>query len=101
MWARTKTHHTESGNITEVRSSREKKKGWRDFFEDELNEQGEQGLYLQGLRLREGYTQAQLGELIGVTQNNISAMEHGRRSIGKALAQRLAQVFGVRYQRFL
>ncbi len=101
MWARTKTHHIESENVTEMKSTRVKKKGWRDYFEEELKTHGEQGLYLQGLRLREGYTQAQLGQLIGVTQNNISAMENGRRSIGKGLALRLGQVFGVRYQRFL
>ena len=58
-------------------------------------------LGLKGLRLREGYTQAELGTLVKVSQNNISAMEHGYRSIGKEIAKRLAQVFGVKYQRFL
>lgn len=101
MWTRTKTHHIENANATKVKPTRVKKKVCRDFFEDELKTRSEQGLYLQGLRFREGYTQAQLGHLIGVTQNNISAMENGRRSIGKALAQRLGHVFGVRYQKFL
>lgn len=101
MWARTKTHHIEGANVTEVQSTREKKRRWRDFFKDELKAHSEQGLYLKGLRLREGYTQEGLGQLIGVTQNNISAMESGRRSIGKDLAQRFARVFGVRYQKFL
>lgn len=101
MWARTKMHHIESANVTKVQSTHLKKKGWRNLFEKELKTHGEQGLYLRGIRLREGYTQAQLGQLIGVTQNNISAMENNRRSIGKELARRLATVFGVPYQKFL
>jgi len=101
MLARTKTHHIESEHVTAVKPTRLKMKEWRDFFEEKLKIHGDQGLYLKGLRLREGYTQVKLGQLIGVTQNNISAMENGRRSIGKDLAQRLAHVFGVRYQKFL
>lgn len=81
--------------------SNSEKKNWRDLFKKDLESHNEQGLYLKGLRLREGYTQKQLGDLIGVSQNNISAMEHGRRSIGKVIAQRLAYVFDVNYQNFL
>lgn len=99
MLARTKTHHIEES--VEVRSTSRKKGSWRDLFSEELESHSEQGLYLKGLRLREGYTQAQLGALIEVSPNNISAMEKGRRLIGKAIAQRLAQVFKVNYQRFL
>lgn len=78
-----------------------KKKNWRDFFEKELTIHSEQGLYLRGLRLREDYTQAKLGQLIGTSPNNISAMEHGRRPIGKEIAQRLAKVFKTDYRMFL
>ena len=79
----------------------DKKKSWRDFFKEQLKTHSQQGLYLKGLRLREGYTQEALGALIQVSQNNISAMEHGTRAIGKEIAQRLATVFHVKYQRFL
>lgn len=74
---------------------------WRDLFKKELESYSEQGLYLKGLRLREGYTQEQLGNLIGVSQNNISAMEHGKRSIGKNIAKRLADLFKTDYKMFL
>jgi DNA-binding XRE family transcriptional regulator len=100
MLARTRMHHTEN-NTTTIHSPHKKKREWRTLFERELDSHSEQGLYLKGLRLREGYTQAQLGELVGVSQNNISAMEHGKRSIGKEIALRLAQVFKVNYQFFL
>lgn len=88
-------------DLEEVYSIRSKKKNWRDIFFKELSKHGEPGLYLKGLRLRENYTQAELGELIGTSPNNISAMEHGRRSIGKEIAHRLAKVFRTDYRRFL
>jgi DNA-binding XRE family transcriptional regulator len=74
---------------------------WRDLFKELLETHSEQGLTLKGLRLRDGYTQAQLGEMIGVPQNNISAMERGNRSIGKNIAKKLSGIFKVRYQDFL
>ena len=99
MLARTKTHPTE--DISEARSTHSKKKNWRNLFKKELETHGERGLYLRGLRLREDYTQAELGQLIGTSPNNISAMEHGRRFIGKEIAQRLAKVFKTDYRMFL
>lgn len=99
MLARTKMHHIE--DISEVRSARSKKKDWRNLFKKELETHNERGLYLKGLRLREDYPQAELGQLIGTPPNNISAMEHGRRPIGKEIAQRLAKVFKTDYRMFL
>ena len=99
MLARTKTHHIE--DVAEAHSTRSKKENWRNIFKKELAVHGEQGLYLRGLRLREDYTQAELGQLIGISPSNISAMEHGRRLIGKEIAQRLAKVFKTDYRMFL
>ena len=101
MWARTKTHNIEESLSVRHSSSKDTKRGWKKNFEKDLEIHSEQGLYLKGLRLREGYTQAQLGGLIGVSPNNISAMERGRRHIGKDIAQRLSRLFKVKYQRFL
>lgn len=56
---------------------------------------------LRGLRNREGITQAELGEILGIAQTNISKMELGKRSIGKNLAMRLAQLFKTDYRLFL
>lgn len=77
------------------------KHNWRDLFKKRIDEKTEQGLLLTGLRLREGYTQKQLGNLIGVSQTNVCAMENGRRPISKKTAQKLAALFKVKYQRFL
>jgi DNA-binding XRE family transcriptional regulator len=73
---------------------------WRDLFKDLLKNHSERGLYLKGLRLREGYTQVQLAGMIGVSPNAISAME-GKRPISKDSAVKLAHVFNIHYQRFL
>lgn len=99
MWARTKTHPIENATTEYVVPSQNN--SWRDMFSNELKHHGEQGLYLKGLRLREGYTQVKLGFLVGISASNISAMERGRRSIGKGIAKRMASIFKVSYRNFL
>lgn len=56
---------------------------------------------LRGLRYREGLTQTALGEMLGIAQTNISQMELGKRSIGKNIAKRLANLFHTNYKIFL
>ena len=56
---------------------------------------------LSGLRNREGLTQSQLGEMIGVAQYHISRMERGRRAIGKALAKKIGSFIQNRLSSFL
>jgi DNA-binding XRE family transcriptional regulator len=56
---------------------------------------------LRGLRNREGLTQTALGNLLGIAQTNISKMELGKRSIGKTIAKRLAELFHTDYRLFL
>jgi DNA-binding XRE family transcriptional regulator len=97
----TKVLPTENQIRIKLKQKRDELYDWRDLFKEEIEERTEQGIILRGLRGRDGYTQAQLGKLIGVSRNNISLMEHGRRPIGKKVAQRLAVIFKVSYQRFL
>lgn len=59
------------------------------------------GALLKGLRLREGLSQIVFAKKIGVTQANLSAMENGRRPIGKIIAKRIEKVFGTNYRYFL
>ena len=60
-----------------------------------------QGSAIRGLRLREGLTQEQLARLLGVKRPNLSEMENGKRTIGKNMAKRLAQVLKTDYKVFL
>jgi hypothetical protein len=56
---------------------------------------------LKGLRLREGMTQVEFGEKLGIEQSNISAMERGKRPIGKEFAQKIARKFNIDYRLLL
>jgi len=56
---------------------------------------------LRGARKREGLTQKQLAHMLGISQNHISEMEHGKRPIGKEMAKRLAKALNANYRVFL
>jgi DNA-binding XRE family transcriptional regulator len=59
------------------------------------------GSAIRGLRLREGLTQEQLAQRLGIKRNNLSQMENGKRPIGKNMAKRLAQILHTNYKVFL
>lgn len=59
------------------------------------------GNILRGMRRREDLTQVRLAEEIGTTKANISAMETGKRPIGKTMAERLAKALNTSYKVFL
>lgn len=61
----------------------------------------EQEVALRAYRNREGLTQKQLAELTGISQHHISEMEHGKRSIGKERAKRLAEALHCDYRQLL
>ena len=46
----------------------------------------------RGLR---GWTQKVLAEKLGISIQNLSAMEHDRRPVSKKMAKKLSQIFGV------
>lgn len=56
---------------------------------------------LRGLRHREGLKQKDLAAALGISPAHLSAMEHGRRPIGKEMAKRLAKALGTNYKVFL
>jgi len=59
------------------------------------------GVYLKGIRYREGLTQVRLAEMTGIPRRHISEMESGKRPIGKANARRLADALKADYRLFL
>ncbi len=59
------------------------------------------GIYLRGIRLREDLTQKALAVVTGISRSNISAMEHGKRPIGRETAKKLATALNCDYRRFL
>ncbi len=72
-----------------------------DYFKETYGDFPKGAILLNGLRNREGLTQKELGEKIGIAQYHISRKEHGKRIIGKATAKKLASVFKTDYRIFL
>jgi len=62
---------------------------------------GEPGVLLKGLRYKEGLSQIMFAKKLNISQTNLSAMENGKRTIGKELAKRIAEIFGLDYRIFL
>jgi len=117
MQARTKKHPTETielkfiGPVVNMTQAIETLKAlgfedisdavpWRDAY-PEYSEEQLIGKALSGARYREGLTQIQLAELIGIPQRHISEMENGKRPIGKEMAKRLGKVLNISYKVFL
>jgi len=56
---------------------------------------------LRGLRVKEDITQKELANRLGISQNMVSEMENGKRTITTKMAKRIAEAFGVPYKAFL
>lgn len=72
-----------------------------ELFSDLTQKYGEPGVLLKGLRYREGLSQIEFAKKLNISQTNLSAMENGKRAIGKELAKRIATLFGLDYRIFL
>jgi DNA-binding XRE family transcriptional regulator len=74
---------------------------WRVPVQDLIDKYIEPGVVLRGARGKEGLTQTELAERLGIPGSNISEMEHGKRPIGKKMAKRLATALKIDYKVFL
>ncbi|MBI1821803.1 MAG: helix-turn-helix transcriptional regulator [Nitrospirae bacterium] len=74
---------------------------WRESVHDLTEKYTEPGVALRGARIKEGFTQSELGEKLAISQNHLSEMENGKRPIGKKMAKRLAELLNVGYKIFL
>ena len=117
MSALTKKPHTELARISwhggiydvpveimeryKVKAESESYTSIDELFSDITNETGEPAVLLKGLRYREGLSQIEFAKVLNISQTNLSAMENGRRAIGKELAKRIADNFDVDYRIFL
>ena len=66
-----------------------------------ITKYSESAVKLKGLRVKEGLSQIAFAKIIGISQQNLSAMENGRRAIGKEMAKRIAEKFGIDYRLLL
>ena len=73
---------------------------WREAY-PEYKDEDLPGVCLRGSRYKEGITQKQLANMIGIPQRHISEMENGKRTIGKEMAKRLGKALNIGYKVFL
>ena len=70
---------------------------WEELAADRIKKYGKAGLALRGARVKEGISQKELAKFSGVSQENISKMENGERTIGEKVAKKLAKVLNMDY----
>lgn len=58
-------------------------------------------IVFQGIRLRLGLTQKEMGDKLDLHQTDVSKIEKAERPIGKKLAMRIGKTFKIDYKRFL
>jgi DNA-binding XRE family transcriptional regulator len=68
---------------------------------DEVFPDGCPAMALRGLRVKEDITQTELAQRLGISQNMVSDMEGGKRSITPKMAKRIAEEFKAPYKAFL
>jgi DNA-binding XRE family transcriptional regulator len=59
------------------------------------------GGMIKGLRAREGITQKQMADKLGIRQHHVSEMEKGVRPITLEMAKRIGKVLNISYKVFL
>jgi DNA-binding XRE family transcriptional regulator len=64
---------------------------WEELAKNRIAKYKKSGLALRGARYREGLSQKELAKRTGISQENISKMENGQRTIGKEVAKKLAK----------
>lgn len=69
---------------------------WNELASERIKKYKKAGLALRGARYREGISQKELAKRSGVSQENISRIENGKRGVGKHVAEKLANVLNIR-----
>ena len=68
---------------------------WKELAASRITKYKKTGLVLKGARYREGFSQKDLAKRTGISQENISRMENGQRSIGEKVAKKLAKALRI------
>jgi addiction module HigA family antidote len=71
------------------------------YTSEEVFPDAHPGRVVHGFRVRDGITQAELANRLGIKQHRISEIETGKRAITIEMAKRLAKSFGTDYRVFL
>lgn len=74
---------------------------WEVLAKERIEKYKKAGLVLRGMRYREGLSQKQLAAASGITQNEISNIENGKRTVGNKVAAKLAKVLNFDHRMLL
>jgi len=72
-----------------------------EVFPDIRDHQKRIGIIFRSIRFKNDLTQAEVAKRLGIDQSDVSKIEKGKRSVGKALARKIEKEFGIEYQRLL
>lgn len=70
---------------------------WTVVAKDSIAKHKQAGMVLRGARFRENMTQKELAKRSGVSQDNISRIENGKRVVGEKVAKKLAKPLKINY----
>jgi ribosome-binding protein aMBF1 (putative translation factor) len=79
----------------------EKATPWEKMAAERIKRYSKAGLALRGARLREALSQKTLAKRCGISQENLSKMENGKRPVGEKVAKRLAKALRISYKLLL
>ncbi len=68
---------------------------WENIATDRIEKYKRAGIVLRGARYREGLSQKELAKKCGISQDNLSRMENGKRVIGEKVAKRLSRILNI------
>jgi DNA-binding XRE family transcriptional regulator len=71
---------------------------WEILAKERLEKYKKAGLVLRGIRYRENMSQKELAKKSGISQNEISKIENGKRVVGKKVATKLAEALNIDYR---
>jgi ribosome-binding protein aMBF1 (putative translation factor) len=74
---------------------------WEEIAAERIEKYKKAGLVLRGARYREGISQKTLAIKSGVSQDNISRIENGKRGVGEKVAKKLAKSLKIDYRLLL
>lgn len=70
---------------------------WEVLAKKRIEKYKKAGLVLRGMRYRENLSQKVLAQRSGVSQNEISKIENGKRTVGEKVAKKLAKALNTDY----
>jgi len=74
---------------------------WEELAKSRIQRYTKAGLALRGARYREVISQKELAKLCGISQENLSKMENGKRAIGEKAAKKLAKALNIDHRLLL